>query len=908
MKFTRISSLAWLLLVTACTGKGPETLRAADTSNLRGSRPSSGQRKLVEIFDEGGIYGYAALEEKPVRAAEAQGLVVQKHWDFTGQRDKQMHMRFVPGGNGAVVTTHKNGDVLWFDSVDQLPQDAKYVLNMREVVYSNRDHGVTGFAWDPNFEANHFAYMLHQAQPGRKQLPNQQLADTVPYYWGPGPSNWWDDSCPQLGDGAVAPNHRFCEHWAVILRFEVNVQAKQFLNPQTLLVDTCGASETHGSGQIKFAANGDMVLAFGDGSQYDSFARADGSGPTQDIGFPEYDACFDSSDPIATQGQFRAQRQNYMHGKVVRILQDSYRQKNALVKGVDYSFIGKGFRNPFWHYIDPNDDTIYIADVGSAENYSERLYKAPLPAFGSALQMDGGWPCVEGIPDDGPNEAMRKEYLFEVGMQDLCVNTYNKDFNEPFYMYRNFALDPNNPTLAAGQSASVTGIFKLPQGHVMGDQYSGKTFFSDLTKGGLWYFDQDSDEYPHVLLGGVSFVDVEMDPATGIMYFVDHERYCTVAVYTGSVAVQGPPPPPPPPLPPADPIAEANMCFSPFDYPQLKWAENLPEGKAHTATLSIGVVEYDAPRDVRVRTRAYNGMMPGPLLVMQACETYHITLQNRMQGFPAGPNGGWNTFQHPYDTNLHTHGLHVAPAAPGDDPKIEVLAGEEHEYVITIPCDHVGGLHWYHPHMHGAGTLQAGGGALGLLVVEDNPWLEVPYIPQEIRELPLAYLAIQALEPSLVRAAALGSGDAVYQWTPAVEGTQIRFTDYLVNGCPGEEYAFDVKPGWTRLRMLYTAQEKNVIVEIIPIGDAPQPTLALLGKDGIYLENAPRIMSSTKMFFSLSSRVDVAVRFPSTAVGASYTLQIHSNGATDFYTLATVTVVEGPHQGPTELQPWNLCR
>ncbi len=45
---------------------------------------------------------------------------------------------------------------------------------------------------------------------------------------------------------------------------------------------------------------------------------------------------------------------------------------------------------------------VYVADVGSGEADSERLYKAPLAG---PKPWNAGWPYIEGIPFDNPNEA-----------------------------------------------------------------------------------------------------------------------------------------------------------------------------------------------------------------------------------------------------------------------------------------------------------------------------------------------------------------------------------------------------------------------------------------------------------------------------------------------------------------------
>lgn len=61
------------------------------------------------------------------------------------------------------------------------------------------------------------------------------------------------------------------------------------------------------------------------------------------------------------------------------------------------------------------------------------------------------------------------------------------------------------------------------------------------------------------------------------------------------------------------------------------------------------------------------------------------------------------------------------------------------EYVI--PCDHVGGTYWYHPHHHGSTSLHMGGGAMGVLIVDDRP--AVQGVPEQISGMPELILTIQ---------------------------------------------------------------------------------------------------------------------------------------------------------------------
>lgn len=64
-------------------------------------------------------------------------------------------------------------------------------------------------------------------------------------------------------------------------------------------------------------------------------------------------------------------------------------------------------------------------------------------------------------------------------------------------------------------------------------------------------------------------------------------------------------------------------------------------------------------------------------------------------------------------TNFHTHGLHVSPMPGSDNIFTDIDPKESFTYEFKVPSSHMGGMHFYHPHKHGASTIQAGGGAAG---------------------------------------------------------------------------------------------------------------------------------------------------------------------------------------------------
>ena len=71
------------------------------------------------------------------------------------------------------------------------------------------------------------------------------------------------------------------------------------------------------------------------------------------------------------------------------------------------------------------------------------------------------------------------------------------------------------------------------------------------------------------------------------------------------------------------------------------------------------------------------------------------------------------------DSNLHFHGLSVAPSAPGDDVlATTVRPGKSFDYVVRVDREQPPGLYWYHPHPHGLTNWEIGNGMAGTIVVE----------------------------------------------------------------------------------------------------------------------------------------------------------------------------------------------
>ncbi|MGN6446449.1 multicopper oxidase family protein [Amnibacterium sp.] len=100
---------------------------------------------------------------------------------------------------------------------------------------------------------------------------------------------------------------------------------------------------------------------------------------------------------------------------------------------------------------------------------------------------------------------------------------------------------------------------------------------------------------------------------------------------------------------------------------------------------------------------AFEGGVPGPTLRVRAGDRLRVRLRNRLSE----------------PTNLHVHGLHVAPGGNSDNVFISVEPGGDFQYEYRLPADHAPGTFWYHPHHHGSVADQVFAGLYGAIVVED---------------------------------------------------------------------------------------------------------------------------------------------------------------------------------------------
>lgn len=297
-------------------------------------------------------------------------------------------------------------------------------------------------------------------------------------------------------------------------------------------------------------------------------------------------------------------------------------------------------------------------------------------------------------------------------------------------------------------------------------------------------------------------------------------------------------------------------------------------------TLRLTVAKLCGPQgaDGAVKcwyTRAYAtgqapASVPGPTIRVRPGDTLKLTLINELAE-PSPPCSetfnrltaiiSSNGYCELNTTNFHAHGVHTSPHRGSDDVFDAVLPGTEKEFLFDIPAYHMAGTSWYHAHRHHATAVQAGGGAHGLIVMDDPAGSlppEIVAIQEKVVVLSLIdmknFIHINGIfgQSTLEQ---FGLGNLWKDQNGRYLNQNTQFC--LVNGA--YKPTMTIKPHqWYRLRMVYAAVALALqIFPFYPTGGA-HCEFQLLAKDGIYLNEAPRTVR--KLYFASGNRADVAIR------------------------------------------------
>jgi suppressor of ftsI len=339
-------------------------------------------------------------------------------------------------------------------------------------------------------------------------------------------------------------------------------------------------------------------------------------------------------------------------------------------------------------------------------------------------------------------------------------------------------------------------------------------------------------------------------------------------------------------------------------------------------TLSVGYSQRTLG-GVTVRTRTYNGSVPGPVLITRPGNNLQITVVNQLPPNPpemCPPNLNPTNNPHGFNTtNLHVHGMQVVPhlfnplgTTDSNAPMIMIMPGDQFVYNFAIPLNHPSGLYWYHPHNHGSTDVQVSGGMAGAILVK-GPIDQVPEIAVA-RDEPIIIQLVKVnpdlMEPNLwtwepkayVPGTIPFSNQGGYDFETSLEfitvnGQAVEKIDYT-HGFPPmwsqlPPPTYNMEPGEVmRLRILNGVDEYLLPVTL------PGFEMYIIGQDGINLL-APELVGPDQMTalrMAPANRAEVLIRAPmQPTTGALTALPMGENFTTNpLFTLANFVVSGTP--------------
>ena len=285
-------------------------------------------------------------------------------------------------------------------------RQATAVLDISPEVGNWRDHGMLGFALDPNFDVNGLIYVMYVVD--RHHL----------IYAGTGTYN------AATNDYYKATIGRITCYKTVTTNGNLVVQASS----RTILVGETKSTgipilhESHGIGSLAFAADGTLLASAGDAASYNTVDL----GSLAETYYTQAltDGIIRSNENV---GALRSQMINSHNGKLLRIdpangngVSSNPFYQSATPRSARSRMWAMGFRNPFRFSVKPNTGSnnpatgdlgeIYVGDVGWDKYEELNVVKAKA--------TNCGWPILEGV-------SWQSGYA--------AATTLNRDETNPLY-------------------------------------------------------------------------------------------------------------------------------------------------------------------------------------------------------------------------------------------------------------------------------------------------------------------------------------------------------------------------------------------------------------------------------------------------------------------------------------------
>ena len=480
--------------------------------------------------------------------------------------------------NGRMFAWEKGGKVYVFDNSGNI---ISTLIDIGEEVGNWRDHGMNGFALDPDFLTNGHFYLYYLVD--RHHLM---------HFGTPSYSSTTDD----YFSATIMRVTRYTADAAT--NFTTTIAgSRNVILGATKETGVPNLHQSHSVGSLVFGTDGTLLISTGDGASYSS---TDVGSATET--YWSQALADDIIRPEENVGAFRSQMLNSYNGKVLRIdpatgagipSNPFYDAGNP--NSCESKVFALGLRNPFRCTLRPNSGStnptdadpgdLYIGDVGWGT--WEDLHVMDVAG------QNFGWPIFEGLTyhngynssltenQDAPNPQFgiggcTQEFFYfqdllkqetptnSEAFQNPCNNSINIT-NVPTFFHARPEIDWRH----GSSGPARTGIFNSGSAATINlDDASspvggGITFAGNAAVGGAWYtdtefpeeyrntyyqadysrkwiksFDFDANNNPtyarHFYTDGPVFVDVEAHPFDGSLYFVSYPSQIRKITYTGN--------------------------------------------------------------------------------------------------------------------------------------------------------------------------------------------------------------------------------------------------------------------------------------------------------------------------------------------------------------------------------------
>lgn len=282
------------------------------------------------------------------------------------------------------------------------------MLDISPEVGDWRDHGMLGFALDPDFDNNGLFYVLYVVD--RHYLMN----------YGTGSYN------AAMNEYNAATIGRITRYQAITSgsNLVADVSSRTILVGESKSTGFPILYESHGIGSLAFASDGTLLASCGDGASYNVMDPGNISHTYQVQAMA--DGIIRTNENV---GSFRSQMINSHAGKIIRIdpvtgngVSSNPFYSAATPRSAASRVWAMGLRNPFRFSMRPGTGSvnpatgdigeIYVGDVGWSTYEEFTIVKAPA--------SNCGWPIFEGI-------TAKSDYA------TASTTTYNKDEPNPLY-------------------------------------------------------------------------------------------------------------------------------------------------------------------------------------------------------------------------------------------------------------------------------------------------------------------------------------------------------------------------------------------------------------------------------------------------------------------------------------------